>query len=284
MQNSTKIPLPEAHKNSPGLARRKRHLAGGVETSVCPPIIADIKDVKAGSRPVLSNKSSDMDCSSLGILSPSDMKTSWTNSMVRSRTFTRELNDPKAEHDLVIEDLESADDKKKSGSSSKKVKKFKLNTVQIEADPETSMLMSRTEELRKSVAIMPKTSTCPQAAQVLDCDSIPDVDLKSRTESLLYSKSTRKKKSKKKSSLENEESASGSASWSNIPKCLNVSVLSSDAGISSMPSSMISEHEENHIKAVLTKALNSGPTSLPTPDVLNGNNNKEVLVNSRILK
>ena len=77
--------------------------------------------------------------SSLGILSPSDMKTSeimsmtasqasnqgWTG-MNRSRTFTRELNDPKAEDDLIIEELEPKIVPKKH------VKRFKLNTTQIE--------------------------------------------------------------------------------------------------------------------------------------------------------
>ena len=64
--------------------------------------------------------------------------------MNRSRTFTRELNDPKAEDDLIIEELEPKIVPKKH------VKRFKLNTTQIEADEETSMLMSRTEELLQS--------------------------------------------------------------------------------------------------------------------------------------
>ena len=98
--------------------------------------------------------------SSLGILSPSDLNNigdyamtasqasnSWTQ-MTRSRTFTREINDPKVENDLVIEDLDPV--------VKKPVKKFKLNTKQIEADEDTSMLMSRTEELLRSV---PSSST-----------------------------------------------------------------------------------------------------------------------------
>ena len=46
--------------------------------------------------------------------------------MNRSRTFTRELNDPKAEDDLIIEELEPKIVPKKH------VKRFKLNTTQIE--------------------------------------------------------------------------------------------------------------------------------------------------------
>ena len=48
--------------------------------------------------------------------------------MNRSRTFTRELNDPKAEDDLIIEELEPKIVPKKH------VKRFKLNTTQIEVD------------------------------------------------------------------------------------------------------------------------------------------------------
>ena len=48
--------------------------------------------------------------------------------MNRSRTFTRELNDPKAEDDLIIEELEPKIVPKKH------VKRFKLNTTQIEVN------------------------------------------------------------------------------------------------------------------------------------------------------
>ena len=48
--------------------------------------------------------------------------------MNRSRTFTRELNDPKAEDDLIIEELEQKIVPKKH------VKRFKLNTTQIEVN------------------------------------------------------------------------------------------------------------------------------------------------------
>ena len=147
----TKIPILESSKRSPALSRRKRHIAGNepVKTKE----LTDIKDAKIQSKSVLTE--SDMD-SSLGILSPSDLNNigdmamtasqasnqGWTT-MTRSRTFTREINDPKVENDLVVEDLDPV--------IKKPVKKFKLNTKQIEADEDTSMLMSRTEELLRSV-------------------------------------------------------------------------------------------------------------------------------------
>ena len=88
--------------------------------------MSDIHDANVKSKPVLPAdpaasvpSESDMD-SSLGILSPSEMRNSgimgmtasqvsnqgcWTG-MTRSRTFTRELNDPKAQEELIIEDIE----------------------------------------------------------------------------------------------------------------------------------------------------------------------------------
>ena len=114
---STRIPLPESAKRSQN--QRKRHLAGSQESSTN---IHDLKDSRIQSRPVLQQQQnpsdihSDME-SSLGILSPTEILKSefvsmsssqmsnnnnnnnnqgWTSSnMTRSRTFTRELNDPK---------------------------------------------------------------------------------------------------------------------------------------------------------------------------------------------
>ena len=76
-----------------------------------------------------------------------------TANMSRSRTFTRELNDPKAQDELVVEDIETNDRKIQTSCSSnrtRQVKKFKLNTFQIEADDDTRNLMSRTESLLQS--------------------------------------------------------------------------------------------------------------------------------------
>merc|ERR1712018_1027224 len=85
----------------------------------------------------------------------------------------------------------------------------------------------------------------------------PDVSdaLKFCTESLLHSKTRRKKRktAPKESVVIQDQIAatatdSSGSSWSNIPRCLNTvqttSMLSSDAGISSMPSSMISNISE----------------------------------------
>ena len=288
----TKIPVLESSKRSPALLRRKRHIAGNepIKTKAKP--ISDINDAKAHSKSVMTE--SDMD-SSLGILSPTDLNLGdlamtasqasnqgWTT-MTRSRTFTRELNDPKIEHDLVIEDLDNQSKRNKPS-----VKKFKLNTKQIEADEETSILMSRTEELLHS---MPSTSRIPIKTSIysrpLDDHKYPDVTdtLKFRTESLLYSKSKKKKAKKEQKQpamiAETATDSSGS-SWSNIPRCFNVttSLLSSDAGISSMPSSMISNvsdsvHDSNakvHVAIVETPKEN-----VVIPDVICAKENAEAI-------
>ena len=97
-------------------------------------------------------------------------------------------------------------------------------------------------------------------------------------------------------SLSRKFSDSSGSSWSNIPRCfqnpdscITASVLSSDAGISSMPSSMISniseEASNKHATKVLpmyqqpktVQDLSSGPYSLPTPDVLKENELKEII-------
>ena len=284
---STRIPMPEASRRSPASAsgRRKRHVAGNSDpTPRASAPISDIKDSNIASKPVLklvsnsnaatgdSSNQSDMD-SSLGILSPSEMKSSglmtasqasstqgWAN-MTRSRTFTRE--DPKEDHDLVVEDIETHHHHRRAATN---VKRFKLNTNQIEAvDDDTTLLMSRTEELLHSAKTydtkkMSMTSTCrsrQSAAAVMaavDDQDYPDVadTLKFRTESLLHSKSSRRKKKKKESVIQEvqvagQQTDSSGSSWSNIPRCFNVttSMLSSDAGISSMPSSMISNVSES---------------------------------------
>ena len=103
----TKIPVLESSKRSPALSRRKRHIAGNEPIKTKAKAISDINDAKAHSKSVMTE--SDMD-SSLGILSPTDLNLGdlamtasqasnqgWTT-MTRSRTFTRELNDPKVEH------------------------------------------------------------------------------------------------------------------------------------------------------------------------------------------
>ena len=78
--STTRIPLPENAKRSQN--QRKRHLAGSQESAHgLSSAIQDLKDAKIQSRPVLQQQQnvhagapeSDMD-SSLGILSPSDMK------------------------------------------------------------------------------------------------------------------------------------------------------------------------------------------------------------------
>ena len=202
--------------------------------------------------------------------------------MTRSRTFTRELNDPKVEHDLVIEDLDSNQSKRTKPS----VKKFKLNTKQIEADEETSILMSRTEELLHS---MPSTSKIPIKTSVysrpLDEHKYPDVTdtLKFRTESLLYSKSKKKKvakKEQKQTIISETATDSSGSSWSNIPRCFNVttSLLSSDAGISSMPSSMISNVSDSVHDSKVHVAIVETPTKREViPDVICAKENAEAI-------
>ena len=263
------------------MPRRKRHIAGN-EPIKTREAISDINDKQARSKSVLTE--SDMD-SSLGILSPTDLNLGdlamtasqasnqgWT-SMTRSRTFTRELNDPKIEHDLVIEDLDNKVIKPRKPS----VKKFKLNTKQIEADEETSMLMSRTEELLRSTpstSKIPIMTACP--TRPLDDHKYPDVTdtLKFRTESLLYSKSKKKKVTKKEQKpIAHHETATDSSgsSWSNIPRCFNVttSLLSSDAGISSMPSSMISNVSDSvHDSKVHVAIVETPKENVVIPDVI----------------
>lgn len=187
----------------------------------------------------------------------------WTsNNMIRSRTFTRELNDPKAENDLIVEEFVDHEPKKK-----KDVKRFKLNTTEIES--EASLLMSRTEELLHSHYNKKIPGICKSEKSLIPSanSEFPDVGdtLKLRTESLLHSK-TRKKKKKTKIECENNHESS----WSNIPRCFNVttSMLSSDAGISSMPSSMISNvsESENEKKSKNEKVYQQ--VYEPAPDVL----------------
>ncbi len=276
----TRIPVLESKRNSQSSnagRSRRRHVAGnGNNEPVKKYDIQEIYDTKVQSKAVLptstakSGGESDMDSSSVGILSPSEMKSSgiimtmtasqasnqgWTTTMIRSRTFTRDLNDPQAENEMIVEDLET------STCPRTPVKKFSLNTTQIEADDETSMLMSRTEELLQSKFVA-SASSVMMAKPVQDrFEDYPDINdtLKLRTESLLHSKTRRKKKTKAKASSSVsrvqdqmvQADSSGGSSWSNIPRCFNVttSMLSSDAGISSMPSSMISnisesEHQE----------------------------------------
>lgn len=255
---------------------RKRHVAGQPATSSISALpdsknrieIKAIYDTKTTSKAVLnppnpaakSGESEEMD-SSFGILSPSDMNAeeSWT--MIRSRTFTRELNDPQAENDLIVEDL---DFKKTEEKSKKSVKKFKLNIVEEHHQSDTNKLMNRTEELLKSKksfdaakAQLPlggQQAVVVKSKQTMTQQDFPDVaeSLKFRTESLLHSKTRRKKKKTKaehhkKLVVENTTDSGSGSSWSNIPRCFNVttSMLSSDAGISSMPSSMISNISES---------------------------------------
>ena len=118
---------------------------------------------------------------------------------------------------MIVEDLESQDHPKSSlTTKNRQIKKFKLNTFQIEAEEETQILMSRTE-------------------------------------ALLHSKTKRKKKKRDLMVPIPDQAATDSSgsSWSNIPRCfqnpdscITASILSSDAGISSMPSSMISNISE----------------------------------------
>ena len=88
----TRIPVPEARRSSPSVSRRKRHVAGS--ESVKKNEMTDILDPNVKSKPVLpsggagshrvSESDAEMD-SSLGILSPSDMKTSGLMSMTASQ-------------------------------------------------------------------------------------------------------------------------------------------------------------------------------------------------------
>jgi hypothetical protein len=319
---SSSIPVPEAKKGSsssaPALVRRKRHLAGSDDLNMSDGFDNELKDSHVNSKQVQLKKTStaqgeststnsgtDMD-SSLGILSPSDMKSGlpsmsasmasnqgssgWTGEPVltRSRTFTRELNDPQAEEDVTIEDLDvtlkSEDVQQPVPTKRRQVKKFKLNTNQIEnvQDDNTNLLMSRTDRLLKSkkspssVIKVPKkiivssSMMNDDAAAAAAADNYPDVTdtLKSRTEALLHSRSrTKKKKSQPKQVvksmppievIENFDSGSGS-SWSNIPHGLKdavitASVLSSDAGISSMPSSMISNGDDESLRYIISSS------------------------------
>ena len=286
--------MPEnlSAKRSHHQNQRKRHLAGGspASSSAIPESnsknnrhhhsnsnIQDLKDTRIQSRSVLQQQQtnpapeSDME-SSLGILSPSDMKSEfvimqtsnnasggggcvdsvinfrnnnnnnennhqgggWTSDMIRSRTFTRELNDPKAESELIVEDLEAGIIPKPRKNNninirppSANVKKFKLNTFQIEADEDTRILMSRTESLlrsnksrngsnstmkssestakksfKKSSNNTTTTTTTTAAAfrheeQNKTSNIVSDISaetFQSRTEALLHSKTKRKKK------------------------------------------------------------------------------------------
>lgn len=153
----------------------------------------------------------------------------WTGSdMIRSRTFTRELNDPKAESELIVEDLDQEEEKipntkpRKNNNNirqtSVNVKKFKLNTFQIEADDDTRILMSRTESLLQSsksrngsnnstIMKSSESSTGKKSFKKLSNNTntrheessniVSDISaetFQSRTEALLHSKTKRKKK------------------------------------------------------------------------------------------
>ena len=93
--STTRIPLPENAKRSQN--QRKRHLAGSQESAHgLSSAIQDLKDAKIQSRPVLQQQQnvhagapeSDMD-SSLGILSPSDMKGDLVSSRLILKLFEK---------------------------------------------------------------------------------------------------------------------------------------------------------------------------------------------------
>ena len=148
------------------------------------------------------------------------------------------------------------------------------------------MLISRTEELLNSKRTYEPckiSAQSPHKPVIQNPESeYPDVTdaLKFRTESLLYSR-TRKKKKNRHSAPPREviprnqepiignNPDPGSGSWSNIPRCFNVttSMLSSDAGISSMPSSMISNVSETEVSSRTNVAADlSTPVAFPVPN------------------
>ena len=171
-------------------------------------------------------------------------------------------------NELIVEDLESQDHPKSSlTTKNRQIKKFKLNTFQIEAEEETQILMSRTEallqsklryssmktELNNTKKSTKKTSLQNYESTNKNVSEISVEAFKSRTEALLHSKTKRKKKKRDLMVPIPDQAATDSSgsSWSNIPRCfqnpdscITASILSSDAGISSMPSSMISNISE----------------------------------------
>ena len=79
-----------------------------------------------------------------------------------------------------------------------------------------------------------------------------------------------------------ETTDSSGSSWSNIPRCFNVttSVLSSDAGISSMPSSMISNVSDSVQESKVHVAIVETPKEpvVVIPDVICAKENSEIIV------
>ncbi len=298
-RRSVQIPIP---------ASRKRHTAGVAALNKNSKGLDGLGDATVKSKQVPLNNSktstateSDMD-SSLGILSPSDMKSDlsslstsvvsncgWTNNsvMTRSRTFTRDqdnLQEAEAsqlENDCSLEDLDKTytvvEKEFSSPIKSKEIKKFKLE-IEEDSDKEvipevvkqnknkpTSLLVARTERLLKSKPKpLPRSNLVPNTNKkrsevLLDEKALENLgeDLKSRTNELLHSKTRRKKKIVKAKDNPNDTFDASNAAFSNMFKPglgteITASVLSSDAGISSMPSSMISNHSTS-------QEIESGP-------------------------